>query len=64
MIGVAIKHPAQGYLCNDGAWDMRGENLLLLTDLAKAKKVCKKYRHAVVIEILSFAEGKTLFRQK
>ncbi len=64
MIGFAVRSPEAGYLTNRGGWSEKGADLFITGSLSRVKKVCKKYKKAVVVEITSFTVGRVVFRQK
>jgi hypothetical protein len=63
MTGYAIRRDSS-YLTNGGDWSEFATNLFLTASLPMAKKVCKKHKRAVVVEVTDIQTGKVVYRQK
>lgn len=63
MVGYIIRR-SYGDLTNGGDWSDRSFNLFLTPTLSVAKKICKKHKGAIVVEVIGIETGKVVYRQK
>lgn len=63
MVGYAVRRYGS-YLTNGNGWSEQASDLLLISSLSKAKKVCKKHKFAVVAEVVGIQAGEVVYRQK
>lgn len=60
MTGYAIRR-VTSYLTDRDSWSEGANDVFLASSLVWAKKVCKKHKHAVVVEVTGIQTGKVVY---